>query len=104
MSTKIWNFIMENRETGGIGFVAGHWPLDPDKPTLIFIHGSALTNVFWESQVKFLSEFANTVAVDLPGHGTSQGPGKENISDYAQLVMDFIDLMRHSRSPTQAGS
>jgi len=43
---------MENRETGGIGFISGHWPLYPDKPTLVFIHGAALTNVFWESQVK----------------------------------------------------
>ncbi len=88
---------MENRETGGIGFISGHWPLDPDKPTLIFIHGAALTNVFWESQVKSLTEFANTVAVDLPGHGTSQSPGKENISDYAQSVIDFLDLIKAPR-------
>ncbi len=88
---------MENRETGGIGFISGHWPLYPDKPTLVFIHGAALTNVFWESQVKSLTELANTVAVDLPGHGTSQGPGKENISDYAQSVMNFLNLIEAPR-------
>lgn len=88
---------MENREIGGIGYISGHWPLDPDKPTLIFIHGAALTNVLWESQVKSLTEFANTVAVDLPGHGTSLSPGKENVSDYAQSVMDFIDLIKAPR-------
>ena len=88
---------MENRETGGIGFISGHWPLEPDKPTLVFIHGAALTGVFWESQVRSLTEFANTVAIDLPGHGLSQGPGKENVSDYAQSVMDFIDLIEAPR-------
>lgn len=88
---------MENRETGGIGYISGHWPLDSNKPTLIFIHGAASTNIFWESQVKSLAEFANTVAVDLPGHGTSRGHGKENVSDYAQSVMDFIDLIKAPR-------
>jgi pimeloyl-ACP methyl ester carboxylesterase len=88
---------MENRKIGGIGFISGHWPLDPDKPTLIFIHGAALTNISWESQVKSLTEFANTVAIDLPGHGTSQSPGKKNISDYAQSVIDFLDLIEAPR-------
>ena len=88
---------MENREIEGFGFVSGYWPLDPDKPTLVFIHGAALTNVFWESQVKSLSEFANTVAVDLPGHGTTKNPYKENVSGYTQSVMDFIDLIKAPR-------
>lgn len=84
---------MEKREAGGIGFIAGQWPLDPEKRTLIFIHGAALTNIFWESQVKSLAETANTIAIDLPGHGTSRSPGKESIADYAQSVLDFINLI-----------
>ena len=94
---------MKNRETGGIGFISGHWPLDPEKPTLIFIHGAALMNIFWESQVRSLAEFANTVAIDLPGHGTSRIPGKENISDYAQSVLDFIDLIKAPRPVIPCG-
>ena len=39
-----WNFMMENREIGGIGFIAGRWPLDQDKPTLVFIPGAALNS------------------------------------------------------------
>jgi len=84
---------MEDREAGGIGFISGQWPLDPEKPTLIFIHGAALINIFWESQVKSLAEISNTIAIDLPGHGTSRNPGKESIADYAQSVMDFIGLI-----------
>ena len=88
---------MENRKIGGIGFISGRWPLDQDKPTLVFIPGAALTNIFWEPQVNDLKDIANTVAIDLPGHGASQGPGKESISDYARSVIDFIDLIEAPR-------
>jgi pimeloyl-ACP methyl ester carboxylesterase len=88
---------MEYREIGGIGFISGHWPLDQDKPTLVFIPGAALTGIFWEPQVNYLKDVANTVALDLPGHGASQEPGKESISDYARSVINFIDLMEAPR-------
>ena len=88
---------MENREIGGICFISGHWPLDPDKPTLIFIHGAALSGIFWEPQITYLKDVANTVAIDLPGHGVSQSLGKKSISDYAHSVMDFIDLIEAPR-------
>jgi pimeloyl-ACP methyl ester carboxylesterase len=81
---------MENQHEGEFGFISGHWPLDPKKPTLVFIHGSGLTSVFWKSQVGSLKEFVNTIAIDLPGHGTSKAPGKDSISGYAQSVMEFI--------------
>ena len=92
-----WNFIMENREIGGMGFISGRWPLDKEKPTLVFIPGAALTSIFWEPQINYLGKAANTVAVDLPGHGASQGPGKESIADYAQAVLDFIDRIEAPR-------
>jgi len=88
---------VENREMGGIGFTSGRWPLDPEKPTLIFIHGSASNNAFWKPQVTYFSEIMNTVAIDLPGHGTSRNPGKEKVSDYAEAVLDFIDLIQAPR-------
>ena len=88
---------MGHREIGGIWFISGHWPLDPDKPTLIFIHGAALSGIFWEPQLTYFKDVANTLAVDLPGHGVSQSFGKESISDYAQSVMDFIDLIEAPR-------
>ena len=88
---------MQNQEAGGIRFVSGNWPFDPNKPTLMFIHGAALNKDCWETQVNFLTEFANTVAIDLPGHGTSQKPGKDNVPDYAQSVMDFIDIIKPPR-------
>ncbi len=88
---------MANREIGGMGFMSGHWPLDKDKPTLVFVPGASLTSIFWEPQINALGTVANTVAVDLPGHGASQGPGKESIADYARDVLDFIDRIQAPR-------
>jgi len=89
--------MVEKLEMGEIGFTSGHWPLDPEKPTLIFIHGAASNHAFWNPQVHYFSEIVNTLALDLPGHGTSRGPGKENVSDYAKAVLDFIDLIQAPR-------
>jgi pimeloyl-ACP methyl ester carboxylesterase len=37
-----------------------------------------------------LKERANTVAVDLPGHGRSRGSAKQRVEDYAADLVDFI--------------
>jgi pimeloyl-ACP methyl ester carboxylesterase len=88
---------VENRETGGIGFTCGHWPLDPEKPTLVFIHGAGSNHAFWNPQITYFSQIVNAVAVDLPGHGASPGPGKEKISEYADAVLNFIDRIQAPR-------
>jgi pimeloyl-ACP methyl ester carboxylesterase len=82
---------MESRESKGIGFVAGTWPLDPAKPTLLFIHGSGGSSLLWHGQIDALASRANTVALDLPGRGRSKGQGMKRMPDYARVVMDFVD-------------
>lgn len=84
---------MEKREQSGLGFLAGAWPLDPEKSTLLFIHGSGGSSIMWTKQVEALTDNANTVAIDLPGHGRSRGPSLDTIPDYAQSVIEFIDLI-----------
>ena len=83
--------IMEERIENGIGMIAGAWPLDPNKSTIFFIHGSVGSKTLWQDQVAALSERANTVAIDLPGHGISKGPGKDKVEEYARVVLQFID-------------
>ncbi|MEE4112371.1 MAG: alpha/beta hydrolase [Desulfobacteraceae bacterium] len=84
---------MIERKQGGMAFLAGHWPLDPALPTLVFIHGSGQEGRFWQAQVDGLTGAANTIAVDLPGHGRSDGDGFRQVSDFARSVMDFIDAV-----------
>lgn len=88
---------MEKRRLAGIGFIAGRWPLHPSRPTLVFIHGAGFTNVLWRKQVAVLSERFNCVALDLPGHGASDGPGCATIEQYADSVYAFIHGLDISR-------
>ncbi|MEE9497184.1 MAG: alpha/beta fold hydrolase [Desulfobacterales bacterium] len=84
---------MEQREISGFGFIAGRWPLDQDKSTVVFIHGSGGSGHFWKAQVEGLAERVNTVALDLPGHGRSAKDGKDKITDYSRAVVEFIDAI-----------
>jgi pimeloyl-ACP methyl ester carboxylesterase len=82
---------MVEKEIGGVGFIAGRWPLDAEKTTIVFIHGSGGTGRFWLAQVQDLAERVNTVALDLPGHGRSGKDGKNTVEDYARAVLEFIE-------------
>lgn len=84
---------METHQVGGISFSTGRWPLVKDKSTLVFIHGSGGSNVLWRAQVDALTWRANTIALDLPGHGQSRGPAMRRTEDYARAVADFIQAV-----------
>jgi len=85
-----------------IPFIAWNWPLDPSLPTIIFIHGAGSSRNFWKSQIQGLSEFFNTVAIDLPGHGENSMEGMISIDDYARSVEDFL-LELNPPSPVPCG-
>jgi pimeloyl-ACP methyl ester carboxylesterase len=81
---------MQERKTGGIGYLTGEWPLNPEKSTLVFIHGAGGHGYFWQAQIQALSDRVNIVALDLPGHGRSDGPGMDTIGEYARVVDGFL--------------
>ncbi len=74
----------------GIGYVAGSCPLDPEKSTIVFIHGAGGSSLFWQAQVKGLVARANTIAIDLPGRGRSGNEGRNTVEDYAEAVIVLI--------------
>ncbi len=82
---------MIERNMNGINFISGSWPLDKGRPTVIFIHGSGGSCMFWKAQVEALAVEVNTVALDLPGHGKSAGSSMDSITSYAGIAADFID-------------
>jgi pimeloyl-ACP methyl ester carboxylesterase len=65
----------------------------PDRRTLVFVHGSGGDHTHWMQQVTPLEEAFNIAAVDLPGHGGSQGPGEQEVSRYAEWVKKLLDGM-----------
>jgi len=82
---------MEKLIIEDFGILAGNWPFVPEKPTLIFIHGAALSKGFWTAQVEDLSDIANAIAIDLPGHMDSKGSAHDQISDCAVAVAQLIE-------------
>ena len=82
---------MITEQIGIYSIIAGRWPIDSSKPTLVFIHGAALSKGLWQYQIDELADMVNTIAIDLPGHGYSKGNGYDNISDYSISVNDFIE-------------
>jgi pimeloyl-ACP methyl ester carboxylesterase len=85
---------MTRRMLNDISFDAGRWPLKADQPTLFFIHGSGNDCSFWVNQLQSLLDCANTIAVDLPGHGSSPGDGMDEVNDYADIMASLIGEMQ----------
>ncbi len=81
---------MKNVKINDIEFSTGIWPLKPNLGTVVFLHGSGGTNILWQHQVEALSDKLNTIAINLPGHGNSDGKGMDRVEDYAKNVSTFI--------------
>ena len=71
--------------TGGRAF-------DPALPVVVFIHGAEHDHSVWALQSRYLAHHGRGVlAVDLPGHGRSQGPALESVEALADWVVALLD-------------
>lgn len=59
-------------------------------PPLILIHGAGGSLLTWHPYIRRLAG-CRVYALDLPGHGNSEGPGRQTITDYAQDILNFMD-------------
>lgn len=60
--------------------------------TLVFVHGAGGSHLNWPPRLRRLAG-ANTYALDLPGHGQSEGQGRTSISAYADFVAAFLETL-----------
>jgi pimeloyl-ACP methyl ester carboxylesterase len=82
-------FLVQNQPCYGY---TGGKPFDAAKPTLLFIHGSACDHSLWHLQARYFAHHGwNVIAVDLPGHGRSEGQPRTSIGEYSQWVAAFLD-------------
>jgi len=65
--------------------------LSPERRTLVFVHGSGGTHADWILQYASLKNAFNVVAIDLPGHGQSAGPGERAVPLYVVWVKKMLD-------------
>lgn len=71
--------------TGGKAF-------DAAKPTVIFIHGVLNDHSVWILQTRYLAHHGwNVLAVDLPGHGRSEGEAPASVEAAADFVLALMD-------------
>lgn len=64
------------------------------KPTLLLIHGAGMDGTVWQMQTRYLSNKGiNALAVDLPGHGASEGSPLKSISEMSNWVIKLLDIL-----------
>lgn len=65
-----------------------------DAPSICFIHGAGFDHSVWVMPARYFARHGyNVVALDLPGHGRSAGPGLKTIADMADWVLELLDTM-----------
>ena len=69
----------------------GGQPFDPAKPALILVHGAGMTHAVWGQQTRYMAHHGFSVlAIDLPGHGLSEGEPIDHIEGLADFIADVI--------------
>ena len=83
---------MELRVGGARAFAAtGGKPFDPRLPVTVFVHGAAFDRTAWKLQTRYFAWHGGSVlAVDLPGHGRSDGPPLASIPAMADWLAAFM--------------
>ncbi|MBE0672112.1 MAG: alpha/beta hydrolase [Anaerolineales bacterium] len=65
----------------------------PNRPPVILLHGAGGNHLSWPPQIRRLA--GETIyALDLPGHGQSEGVGKQSIDAYADDVITFMQSLK----------
>ena len=74
----------------------GGMEIDTKKPTILLMHGSGLSHIVWSLHEQFYAaQGFNVLAIDLPGHGNSEGPALKSIqeiSDWVKKLMNEINI------------
>jgi pimeloyl-ACP methyl ester carboxylesterase len=69
----------------------GGRPIDRDRPLVILLHGAGQDRTIWFLQTRYLAHHGLSVlAVDLPGHGGSDGPPLASIEAMSDWTFDLI--------------
>lgn len=69
----------------------GTRPLAADQPLLVLLHGAQHDHSVWIMQARYLAHHGwSVLALDLPGHGRSEGPVLESIEALAHWACEAI--------------
>lgn len=74
---------------GNVAFGKGEWK--EGKDSLVFIHGAGGNWTSWHLQRDYFSRDFNCFVMELPGHGTVQSQGAQEVKSYALWVRGALD-------------
>ncbi len=63
------------------------------RPPVVLIHGAGGNHLYWPPQIRRLHN-QRIFAVDLPGHGKSEGLGHHAIDDYSDCIIEFLKALK----------
>jgi len=78
---------------------SGGRPHEPERPLAVFVHGAGLDHTVWALQSRWMAFHGwNVAALDLPGHGRSEGPPLRSIAD----MTDWLAAVLAATGPAPA--
>lgn len=73
----------------------GGRPFDPSLQTVVMIHGAGMDQTVWQQQSRYLAHHGwNVLAVDLPGHGRSEGTAFGSVAESADWLIRLLDTAK----------
>lgn len=70
----------------------GGRPFNSELPTIVFIHGAQNDHSVWALQSRYFAHHGfGVLAVDLPGHGRSEGQALESVEAMADWLLALLD-------------
>lgn len=83
------DFIVDSQRA--FAYTAAH-SVDPAKPVMVFVHGAGLDHSWWGLQSRYFGYHGwSVLALDLPGHGRSEGPPLPSVEAIADWIMRLLD-------------
>ncbi|MGH8738168.1 MAG: alpha/beta fold hydrolase, partial [Burkholderiales bacterium] len=85
------NFTVDGKQV--FAYNAAH-EVDPARPTIVFLHGAGLDHSWFGLQSRYFGYHGrNVLALDLPGHGRSEGPPLASVAEAADWVARLLDML-----------
>jgi pimeloyl-ACP methyl ester carboxylesterase len=83
------NLAVDGRQA--FAYTAAH-AIDAALPTIVFLHGAGLDHSWFALQSRYFGYHGrNVLALDLPGHGRSEGPPLASVEAMADWVVRVLD-------------
>ena len=76
---------------GAYAYTGGR-PFDAARPTVVFVHGALNDHSVWTLPARWFAHHGfGVLAVDLPGHGRSDGPALRSVEAMADWLLAVLD-------------